>query len=74
MLSKDALDFLLKITDYFHGHYEDLGWGRLPSSQRLVAIAIRELATGIHDNEFRVQIHTAADKIIAKNSQLIEKI
>ena len=71
MLSKEALEFILNITDYFHGHYEDPGWGRLPSSQILVAVAIRELAAGIHDDEHRAQIHAASDKVIAKNSQVI---
>lgn len=30
MLSKQALDFILHVTDYFKGHWEDPEWGRRP--------------------------------------------
>lgn len=69
MLSKAALDFILHITDYFHGHWEDPEWGKLPVNQLLMGLAIRELASGIQDPEVRSQIHAAADRVVAKNSQ-----
>ena len=71
MLSKSALDFILKITDYFHGHYEDPEWGRMPATQILVAVAVRDMAAGINDKELRTQITSAADKVVAMNSQAV---
>jgi hypothetical protein len=73
MLSKAALDFILHITDYFHGHYEDPEWGRMPATQILVAVAIRDLAGGIHDKEMRGQMTAAADKVVAMNSQIVAR-
>ena len=73
MLSKAALDFILRLTDWFHGHWEDPEWGKRASTQILVAVAVRELADGIQDSELRGQIHGAVDKVIAKNGQAIIK-
>jgi len=73
MLSKAALDFLLRLTDWFHGHWEDPEWGKRPTTQILIALALRDLATGLHDAEFRGQIQAAADKVIAKNSQAMSR-
>ena len=69
MLSKAGLDFILHITNYFHGHWEDPEWGRMPVNQLLIGVAIRELAEGIGDATIRGQVQTAANKAIAKNSQ-----
>ena len=71
MLSKAALDFLLRLTDWFHGHWEDPEWGKRPTTQILIALALRDLATGLHDAESRGQIQAAADKVIAKNGQAV---
>ncbi len=68
MLSKSARDFILHITNYFHGHWEDPGWGRMPVNQLLIGLTIHELANGIEDAELRGQIHAAAEKAIAKNA------
>jgi len=68
MLSKAALDFILRITDYFHGHWEDPEWGRMATTQILVAVAIRELGDGIQDANLRGQIQAAANQVIAKSS------
>ena len=73
MLSKNTLDFILRLTDYFHGHWEDPEWGKRHTTQILIALAVRELATGIQDAELRGQIHAAADKIVVKNSQINTK-
>jgi hypothetical protein len=73
VLTKAGLDFILHITNYFHGHWEDPEWGRMPVNQLLVGLAIRELADGIQDATIRSQIHTAANKAIAKNSQVATK-
>jgi len=73
MLSKQALDFVLRITDYFHGHWEDPEWGKLQSTQILLAVAVRDLAAGIQDVEFRAQMQGAADKVIAKSSQVVAR-
>jgi hypothetical protein len=73
MLSKAALDFLLRLTDWFHGHWEDPEWGKRPTTQILIALALRDLATGLHDAESRSQIQAAADKVIAKNGQAMTR-
>ncbi|WP_243324807.1 MULTISPECIES: hypothetical protein [Geothrix] len=73
MLSKAALDFLLRLTDWFHGHWEDPEWGKRPTTQILIALALRDLATGLHDAESRGQIQAAADKVIAKNGQAMSR-
>ncbi len=73
MLSKTALDFILRLTDWFHGHWEDPEWGKRPTSQILIAIAVRELAAGIQEAELRSQIQATADKVIVKNSHLVQK-
>ncbi len=73
MLSKFRLDFLLRLTDYFHGHWEDPEWGKHPTSQILIGLAIHDLASGIQDAEVRAQIQAASDKVIAKGSQLVTK-
>jgi len=69
MLSKASLDFLLRLTDWFHGHWEDPEWGKRPTSQILIALAVRDLASGIQDVEMRAQVERAADQVIIKNSQ-----
>ncbi|CAH1189633.1 conserved hypothetical protein [Candidatus Nitrotoga sp. BS] len=73
MLSKSARDFILHITNYFHGHWEDPEWGRRPVNQILVSLAIRELANGIQDSEAREQIHTISDKVVSINAQRVVK-
>ncbi|MEI6804481.1 MAG: hypothetical protein WCK83_15075 [Burkholderiales bacterium] len=73
MLSKTALDFILRLTDWFHGHWEDPEWGKRPTSQILIAIAVRELAAGIQEAELRGQIQATADKVIVKNTHIVQK-
>ena len=73
MLSKIRLDFILRLTDWFHGHWEDPEWGKHPSTQILIALAVRELTTGIQDPETRGAIYAVADKVVAKNSQAMAK-
>jgi len=68
MLSPAARDFLLHITNYFHGHWEDPGWGRTPINQVLVGLTIRQLADGLEDSSLRSQIQHAADEAIAKHT------
>ncbi len=69
---KSRLDFVLQVTDYFKGHWEDPGWGRLPANQALIALAIRELASGIADAGLKKQINDAADKAIARNAAAVK--
>jgi hypothetical protein len=73
MLSKTSLDFILRLTDWFHGHWEDPDWGQRPTTQILIALAVRDLASGIQDTELRAQIYGAADKAIAMNVQAVAK-
>lgn len=67
------MKFILSITDHLRGHWEDPEWGRLPSNQILIALAVRDLASGIQDTELRTQMHAAADKAIALNSSAIAR-
>jgi len=39
----------------------------------LTAIAVRELASGIQDEELRSQIYTVVDKVVALDSQALTK-
>jgi hypothetical protein len=73
MLTKAGLEYLLRLTDWFHGHWEDPEWGKRPTTQIMIALAVRDLASGIQDAELRAQINAASDKIVAKNSQIVVK-
>jgi hypothetical protein len=73
MLTKEARDFILHITNYFDGHWEDPDWGRRPENQLLVGLAIRALSSGIAEARNREQIHGAANEVVAKNAQLVAK-
>ena len=73
MLTKSGLDFILHVTQYFHGHYEDPGWGQQPLTQTLVAVTIRELASGIQDAGLQKQISAAAEKVITGGSHIAGK-
>ena len=69
---KSRLDFVLQITNYFGGHWEDPEWGRRPANQVLIALAIRDLAGGLGDAALQKQILGAADKAIAKNAAAVK--
>lgn len=64
MLTNEGLQFLLMVTNYFHGHWEDPGWGRRPMNQALIMLAIDELAKGITDEKVNASIHGMAEKSI----------
>ena len=66
------LEFILQITDYFKGHWEDPEWGRRPANQVLIALAVRELAQGMQDAAVQKQITEIADKAIAKNAAAVK--
>ena len=68
MLSKEALEFILEMTDFMHGHYEDPEWGRdfgRPVSQILVALGAHVFAEAINNKEARNQIQRVARQSIA---------
>jgi hypothetical protein len=69
--TKSRLEFVLQLTDYFKGHWEDPEWGRRPANQVLIAVAIRELAQGFQDPATLKQISDIADKAIAKNAAAV---
>lgn len=62
------LDFVLHVTHYFNGHWEDPEWGRRAPNQVLIALAIRDLSEGITDEAVRKALLDAADKAINANS------
>jgi hypothetical protein len=73
MLTKAGRDFILHITNYFHGHWEDPEWGKRPVNQVLIALALSELAEGIQDTAVRGQIQKATNETIARNTQQVGK-
>lgn len=70
---KNRLDFLLHLTDYFHGHWEDLGWGRRPENQILIHLAIAELSNQVADAELKKAIQGATQKGVAAAGQIVAK-
>jgi|1185.fasta_scaffold765084_1 hypothetical protein len=73
MLTEAGRDFILHITNYFHGHWEDPEWGKRPVNQVLVGLAVSELAEAIQDPALRGQIQKAANETIAKNTKQVAK-
>lgn len=73
MLTKEGLDFLLQITNYFNGHWEDPDWGRRPINQILVQLSALTLAEGIEDAGVRAEVHGAISKGIATSAQALAR-
>ena len=71
MLTEEGLQFILRITDYFHGHYEDLNWGRRHINQILIYLSVHTLAEGIADKETRAAIQIPIEKGMAGLAQKI---
>lgn len=69
---KSRMDFILQVTNYFGGHWEDPSWGQQATNQALIALTIRELAAGITDAALQKQINDAADKAMAKSLHAIK--
>ncbi len=70
---KNRLDFLLHLTDYFHGHWEDPEWGRRVENQVLIHLAISELAAKVSDADLKQAIQGAAQKGIVSAGQVAAK-
>jgi hypothetical protein len=66
--NKSRFDFILHITNYFHGHWEDPNWGRRASDQILIATTIAELASRISDDKVKAQILDASDQVVSKSA------
>jgi hypothetical protein len=71
MLTKEGLQFILQLTDYFHGHWEDPEWGKRSFSQVLVALGTHTLASGIADASIRTAIQGASEKAIVNAAQKV---
>lgn len=71
MISTSARDFLLHVTNYFHGHWEDPEWGSAPENQLLLGLVIRELSLGLIDAGIRGQAASAASAAIEKYSSAL---
>ncbi len=71
MLTKQGLDFILRLTDFFHGHWEDPEWGKRATTQVVVALAVHELADGMEDAKLRGQVQALTQEVIAKNSRAV---
>ncbi len=61
-MSKEELEFLLRITDYFHGHWEDPGWGSKYMNQVLVLLGAHTWANGIAETEARQAVQHTIEK------------
>jgi hypothetical protein len=55
-----------------HG-WEDPDWGKRPTDQVTIAIAIHELATKIADEEMRKQIQGSAARLMVNTAQVVVK-
>ena len=73
MLTKEGLRFLLQITDYFNGHWEDPGWGQKHLDQVLILLSARTWADGIADTEARRQVQGAIEKALVDVAQRATK-
>jgi hypothetical protein len=73
MLTKEGLDFILHITNYFHGHWEDPGWGRAPLNQVLIQLTAMTLAEGIEDAGVRADLQGALGKGVANAAQAVAR-
>jgi hypothetical protein len=73
MLTREGLKFLLRITDYFDGHWEDPGWGQLSTNQILALLSVREWASGIEEADVRQRIQGVVDKAIANIAQKVAR-
>lgn len=66
MLTREQLKFILAVTDYFHGHWEDPEWGRR-INEVLKKINVHIAANEIEDNDLRVAIQGLVEKNMAKS-------
>lgn len=64
MLTRDNLDFLLKVAQFLHDHWESPDWGRQPLNQSLILLATQSLAQGIDDPATRSQILKLLDRAL----------
>lgn len=55
-MTREQLKFILQLTNYFDGHWEDPDWGTRPLNQVLVLIGAHTLAEGVADPQQREQI------------------
>lgn len=73
MLTKLGLASILRITDFFGGHWEDPGWGQQPLNQVLVMLSAHTLAGGIEDEKARREVQLPLEKAIAGAAQRIAR-
>jgi hypothetical protein len=71
MLTKQGLEFMLRITDFFGGRWEDPGWGQQPINQVLVMLSAHTMAEGIEDDKARREVQGPLEKAIAGTAQRI---
>ncbi len=69
MLTKESLDFLLRMTDYFNGKWEDPEWGKRPINQVLISLSAHTMAIGIADIKARNKIQGNIEKVITEAAQ-----
>lgn len=69
MLTREGLQFLLRITDYFGGKWEDPGWGQRAANQLLLLASVETLVGGIADAEVRRNLQQTLDRAIASTAQ-----
>jgi hypothetical protein len=73
MLTKKGLEYLLRITDYFNGRWEDPGWGQQPANQVLILSSVHTLAGGIDNAATRRQVQGIVEEAMTKAAQEVVK-
>ncbi len=75
MLTKEGLEFLLRMTDFFNGHYEEpIGpLGPKAIHQVLILLSAHTWAGGITDTEARRQVQATIEKTMAEAAQRATK-
>jgi hypothetical protein len=66
MLTREQLRFILTVTDFFHGHWEDPEWGRR-INEALKKVNVYLAASEIEDKDMRVAIQGLVEKNMTKS-------
>ena len=73
MAVTSRMDFILRITDFIGGHWEDPDWGTNHFNQIILMTAINELASKISDTQVRSQIQNSVMRSVSQTAQNIQQ-
>ncbi|HEX2835585.1 MAG TPA: hypothetical protein VHW00_21410 [Thermoanaerobaculia bacterium] len=57
-MTREQLKFILQLTNYFDGHWEDPDWGTRPLNQVLALVGAHTFAEGIADVKTREAVQS----------------